>query len=138
MDTRHVYCPPRVSISIAQASTRWVFPLLGPLTLGVFPPLTHAEKPPSLPPCLSLPLIFFSSRSGHTRSYGDWSSDVCSSDLPGTILRGRPYTVERLAAIVVQIAESRSTVYGRSRKIVPGVGTHIGKSAVVEVGEHHI
>src|SRR5207248_8180221 len=27
---------------------------------------------------------FFSSRRRHTRSYGDWSSDVCSSDLkPG-------------------------------------------------------
>src|SRR5207248_4674517 len=24
---------------------------------------------------------FFSSRGRHTRSYGDWSSDVCSSDL---------------------------------------------------------
>src|SRR5207248_3488341 len=28
------------------------------------------------------PLVFFfSSRRRHTRSYGDWSSDVCSSDL---------------------------------------------------------
>src|SRR5207248_4020529 len=27
----------------------------------------------------------FSSRRRHTRSYGDWSSDVCSSDLPGEI-----------------------------------------------------
>src|SRR5207248_8880066 len=29
--------------------------------------------------------FFFSSRRRHTRSYGDWSSDVCSSDL-----RNRP------------------------------------------------
>src|SRR5207248_4800453 len=38
--------------------------------------------------------FFFSSRRRHTRSYGDWSSDVCSSDLdscagsqtlPGTV-----------------------------------------------------
>src|SRR5207248_7354955 len=28
-------------------------------------------------------LFFFSSRRRHTRSYGDWSSDVCSSDLAG-------------------------------------------------------
>src|SRR5437867_13002486 len=28
--------------------------------------------------------FFFSSRRRHTRSYGDWSSDVCSSDLPET------------------------------------------------------
>src|SRR6266516_7987789 len=33
-------------------------------------------------------LFFFSSRRRHTRSYGDWSSDVCSSDLvAGQILR---------------------------------------------------
>src|SRR5437867_7965327 len=29
-------------------------------------------------------LFFFSSRRRHTRSYGDWSSDVCSSDLSRT------------------------------------------------------
>src|SRR5437867_6120196 len=28
-------------------------------------------------------VFFFSSRRRHTRSYGDWSSDVCSSDLLG-------------------------------------------------------
>src|SRR6266516_6795585 len=28
--------------------------------------------------------FFFSSRRRHTRSYGDWSSDVCSSDLHPT------------------------------------------------------
>src|SRR5207248_4965139 len=28
-------------------------------------------------------VFFFSSRRRHTRSYGDWSSDVCSSDLRG-------------------------------------------------------
>src|SRR5690348_17884772 len=37
--------------------------------------------------------FFFSSRRRHTRWTGDWSSDVCSSDLPGTALllpAGRP------------------------------------------------
>src|SRR6266516_6824324 len=29
--------------------------------------------------------FFFSSRRRHTRSYGDWSSDVCSSDLHGQL-----------------------------------------------------
>src|SRR5207248_3242741 len=33
--------------------------------------------------------FFFSSRRRHTRSYGDWSSDVCSSDLQYW-LRGNP------------------------------------------------
>src|SRR5438094_8279643 len=31
--------------------------------------------------------FFFSSRRRHTRSYGDWSSDVCSSDLVETLVR---------------------------------------------------
>src|SRR5256885_10646412 len=36
-------------------------------------------------------VFFFSSRRRHTRLQGDWSSDVCSSDLGGTRLgtRGR-------------------------------------------------
>src|SRR5207248_3624782 len=33
--------------------------------------------------------FFFSSRRRHTRSYGDWSSDVCSSDLPTIFLVAR-------------------------------------------------
>src|SRR6266516_4177755 len=36
----------------------------------------------------TLLLFFFSSRRRHTRSYGDWSSDVCSSDLPPHVLHG--------------------------------------------------
>src|SRR5882672_12161537 len=34
--------------------------------------------------------FFFSSRRRHTRSLCDWSSDVCSSDLPGPLRRRRP------------------------------------------------
>src|SRR3712207_7270186 len=30
-------------------------------------------------------LFFFSSRRRHTRYWRDWSSDVCSSDLPGRL-----------------------------------------------------
>src|SRR5207248_5554580 len=33
--------------------------------------------------------FFFSSRRRHTRSYGDWSSDVCSSDLQRPDLAGQ-------------------------------------------------
>src|SRR2546421_881351 len=40
----------------------------------------------------SLRFFFFSSRRRHTRSDRDWSSDVCSSDLPG---RGGPGTAPR-------------------------------------------
>src|SRR5207248_4977216 len=38
----------------------------------------------------SLVFFFFSSRRRHTRSYGDWSSDVCSSDLGELERAGRP------------------------------------------------
>src|SRR5207248_3920426 len=40
---------------------------------------------------------FFSSRRRHTRSYGDWSSDVCSSDLQ-TGLRQRDVVIDSAAA----------------------------------------
>src|SRR5688500_17215639 len=36
----------------------------------------------------SIPLFFFSSRRRHTRLQGDWSSDVCSSDLTGCADQG--------------------------------------------------
>src|SRR5207248_4696585 len=38
--------------------------------------------------------FFFSSRRRHTSSYGDWSSDVCSSDLTGPS-RCRPRQLHR-------------------------------------------
>src|SRR5437867_6373260 len=43
-------------------------------------------------------VFFFSSRRRHTRSYGDWSSDVCSSDLPGeSLVEAAP--VQRFPAV---------------------------------------
>src|SRR5437867_10611475 len=39
--------------------------------------------------CLIFFFFFFSSRRRHTRSYGDWSSDVCSSDLYEKCLGGK-------------------------------------------------
>src|SRR5207248_5008588 len=38
-------------------------------------------------------MFFFSSRRRHTRSYGDWSSDVCSSDL---LFVGREKSIQAL------------------------------------------
>src|SRR5207248_8925810 len=35
--------------------------------------------------------FFFSSRRRHTRSYGDWSSDVCSSDLGDIVTNGKDH-----------------------------------------------
>src|SRR5256885_7814528 len=55
--------------------------------------------------------FFFSSRRRHTRLQGDWSSDVCSSDLPAVVVHAHtassyangfanePALVERLASL---------------------------------------
>src|SRR5207248_9114929 len=43
----------------------------------------------SVPPCIGVTSYFFSSRGRHTSSYGDWSSDVCSSDLYVAVTRAR-------------------------------------------------
>src|SRR6266705_4447113 len=46
--------------------------------------------------------FFFSSRRRHTRSYGDWSSDVCSSDLEvgrdGDLVVVDPRNIEAVTA----------------------------------------
>src|SRR5256885_10683949 len=41
--------------------------------------------------CLMTFIFFFSSRRRHTRLQGDWSSDVCSSDLYCGRLKGTVY-----------------------------------------------
>src|SRR5207248_8889873 len=46
--------------------------------------------------CYWLCFFFFSSRRRHTRSYGDWSSDVCSSDLEAS--RGKYHELSALGA----------------------------------------
>src|SRR5688500_20221376 len=38
-------------------------------------------------------VFFFSSRRRHTRLQGDWSSDVCSSDLPRSQTRRMPSSI---------------------------------------------
>src|SRR5207248_4274930 len=64
--------------------------------------------------CWFLFFFFFSSRRRHTRSYGDWSSDVCSSDLQPLFAEGvrRKYGLERL----LQRVGSVETVLTRSEE----------------------
>src|SRR5690348_18069582 len=52
-------------------------------------------------------VFFFSSRRRHTRWTGDWSSDVCSSDLspPGELLAGQGSEgIGRGAGMIVSVA----------------------------------
>src|SRR5436189_6062093 len=58
--------------------------------------------------------FFFSSRRRHTRYIGDWSSDVCSSDLLGG-LAGRLVRHPEVAGVEVE-------VLGHGEAAVEGVG----------------
>src|SRR5438034_5553843 len=70
-------------------------------------------------------VFFFSSRRRHTRSLCDWSSDVCSSDLPGEILR----------EVIVPIDDAR-TGTGYKKMVQPASGFAIvGVAARVRQNE---
>src|SRR6266852_9388501 len=47
--------------------------------------------------------FFFSSRRRHTRCYRDWSSDVCSSDLQGSVVAGMGQAAQLAAQPAVGI-----------------------------------
>src|SRR5438094_7283241 len=44
--------------------------------------------------------FFFSSRRRHTRSYGDWSSDVCSSDLKQLFQPENAFHIEMIGGLI--------------------------------------
>src|SRR5437879_1079944 len=69
--------------------------------------------------------FFFSSRRRHTRYIGDWSSDVCSSDLRGV---GQPPTVAShgLARDLMQ-ADGPDVVAERVPELADVAGTGAGK-----------
>src|SRR5207248_5777147 len=63
-------------------------------------------------------VFFFSSRRRHTRSYGDWSSDVCSSDL---LL---PEYVEEITEdeVIFRNYEGKRFVYKQPRQVAAESG----------------
>src|SRR5437879_13085488 len=74
-------------------------------------------------------MFFFSSRRRHTRYIGDWSSDVCSSDL------GVDETVAdqgRAAIIYSDRTSSQRAAIGAVRN--QGAAIDVGTTRVVEIG----
>src|SRR5256885_2447548 len=63
--------------------------------------------------------FFFSSRRRHTRLQGDWSSDVCSSDLP----RSKTSIEDQGRLNSTRISESRTTL-GTQTTARPGGAPH--------------
>src|SRR5256885_4248441 len=73
--------------------------------VGVGDRMTGIEESKKARGLLGVGFFFFSSRRRHTRLQGDWSSDVCSSDLqPGEVARLRAI-VEPNITVVTSIAE---------------------------------
>src|SRR2546426_5216667 len=61
------------------------------------------------------PFFFFSSRRRHTRLQGDWSSDVCSSDLRPQQAPIAMNTAVGLAIVVAGLSRSASDLSGLMR-----------------------
>src|SRR4051794_41981195 len=75
--------------------------------------------------------FFFSSRRRHTRWTGDWSSDVCSSDLGGVVPRTRLHAMWRLAQEHLQEAQGDATIVAIRDMGSAGIDivTEIGRAA---------
>src|SRR5437762_6855668 len=87
--------------------------------------------------------FFFSSRRRHTRFIGDWSSDVCSSDLPRawvlptlTLALGPLGIVARFTrAAVLDVVRADFTLTARAKGLseAPVIFKHVLKNAMIPV-----
>src|SRR5256885_3413308 len=78
----------------------------------------------------SVEFFFFSSRRRHTRLQGDWSSDVCSSDL---LDRGEEHWVVRVEGGVRGLDDLRAIVVAPAHE--GRVAATVGDVATVRLGE---
>src|SRR5207248_7115606 len=75
----------------------------------------------------------FSSRRRHTRSYGDWSSDVCSSDLEPSTLRESVY--DTAATLLAAGLDPRRCIFFRQGDVPEHTELTWLLSAVTAYGE---
>src|SRR5207248_6385229 len=80
--------------------------------------------------------FFFSSRRRHTRSYGDWSSDVCSSDLLLVAVRIRDREYGQRPATRGRLCGLRGSAGDRSEE--RRVGKEWGFGGTVEKSNENI
>src|SRR5256885_3670903 len=72
-------------------------------------------------------LFFFSSRRRHTRLQGDWSSDVCSSDLPAVLI-----------GVVLALFVTRSTLNVQSMMgAIMSIGVSVANALLLVRSEEH-
>src|SRR5688500_20224593 len=72
-------------------------------------------------------LFFFSSRRRHTRLQGDWSSDVCSSDLP--CAQRCTSSAEHASPAETSVFSDRHSASGKRESTDGGNVTKIGRAS---------
>src|SRR5207248_4045724 len=83
---------------------------------------------------------FFSSRRRHTRSYGDWSSDVCSSDLYAAEPATPTYKLSTPCSVAGQfcVVSLKDVVDGRVPKtLVTGRTVFVGAHSISAVPDDY-
>src|SRR5207248_7424931 len=65
------------------------------------------------------------SRRRHTRSYGDWSSDVCSSDLFNYMVEELGSLVVRVKMVAHEVENSTTMTFERMTQLVESADTQI-------------
>src|SRR5207248_4904406 len=81
--------------------------------------------------------FFFSSRRRHTRSYGDWSSDVCSSDLAAKVMidQKRKGKIINIASTSGHGGRKEATAYTTAKAGVLNLTRSIARSEERRVGK---
>src|SRR5205807_4803650 len=82
-------------------------------------------------------LFFFSSRRRHTRLQGDWSSDVCSSDLCSRIRRQEatgPLPAGAFVSCSTSSQENRPDLTSNRRSESASAGSAIGATTSSKIG----